>query len=195
LAPRDDLESLSYTTYLFLRGNLPWYPRPIHEEKGKSEAITRLMKSESTGSLLCPGLPEEFWGLLTSSRSLKFEQLPDYSTLKSSFASLATSLDLNITTDKPLNWNASSSDTIASPFLSDPIARSYSQGQHSSECWDGRSSSYFGWDATWWTSQGERDSDLVLPSELEVSLDRQLPHISEVEENFFGERKIFGLDK
>ncbi|CAL1706373.1 unnamed protein product [Somion occarium] len=102
LGPRDDLESLAYTALFLLRGNLPWRPRPRTEPPVRSQEIVRLMKSGCSGSALSTGFPDEFGELLTYSRSLKFDQLPDYGAIGRSFTSMADRM--GCFDSGPLDW-------------------------------------------------------------------------------------------
>lgn len=75
LGRRDDLESLAYILIYFLRGSLPW--------QASSYKNKRVMEcKQKTSALdLCRGLPVEFCTFLTYSRSLPFDQKPDYNYL------------------------------------------------------------------------------------------------------------------
>ena len=84
---RDDLEALSYVLIYFLRGNLPWQGVNISNKKEKYEKI--LEKKVATPlQVLCDGLPEEFSVFLKYSKSLKFEERPDYTWVRRLFKDL-----------------------------------------------------------------------------------------------------------
>ncbi|KIM75748.1 hypothetical protein PILCRDRAFT_827038 [Piloderma croceum F 1598] len=87
LAPRDDIESLALIALFLLRGNLPWKPRPRLESQLRSQEVVQLMKLGCSGLILSTGFPNEFGEVLTYSRSLKFDQLPDYGAVRRSFSS------------------------------------------------------------------------------------------------------------
>jgi casein kinase I family protein HRR25 len=84
---RDDLESLAYMLIYFIRGNLPW--RRLHGETvAETWDIIRDKKLE-TEQLLTVGLPEEFDIFYKYTRSLDFDDLPDYEGLRNLFRGLA----------------------------------------------------------------------------------------------------------
>ena len=88
---RDDIESLGYVFMYFLRGKLPWQNLKARNIKEKYEKIKEkkiMTKIED----LCKGFPEEFSQYCTYCRSLKFEDKPDYSYLRSLFKNLFKSL-------------------------------------------------------------------------------------------------------
>ena len=77
LGRRDDLESLAYVLIYFLRGSLPW--------QGLSRDLVAKSKQETSTSDLCHGLPVELRALLDHSRSLSFNDKPDYGYLSRLF--------------------------------------------------------------------------------------------------------------
>jgi serine/threonine protein kinase len=84
LGRRDDLESLAYVLIYLLRGCLPWQdlssgPRGILKCKRRTKP-----------SNLCHGLPAEFVTFLEYSRSLSFDEIPDYGYISDLFKSLST---------------------------------------------------------------------------------------------------------
>ncbi|KAH8759516.1 casein kinase I isoform delta [Diaporthe sp. PMI_573] len=83
----DDLESLGYVLLYFARGRLPWQGLRAASNKEKNE----LIKEKKTTLLveeLCVGLPEEFATYLNYTRSLGFEDRPDYAYLRQLFRRL-----------------------------------------------------------------------------------------------------------
>ena len=72
LGRRDDLESLAYVLIYFLRGSLPWQDLP-----SGVRGIVR-SKQRTKPSTLCRGLPAAFATFLEYSRSLHFEEIPNY---------------------------------------------------------------------------------------------------------------------
>jgi casein kinase 1 len=84
---RDDLESLAYVLVYFLRGSLPWQGLRAHNKK---EKYARIMNSkiETQPETLCQRLPTEILTFLMYTRSLKFDEKPDYSHLKKMFKEL-----------------------------------------------------------------------------------------------------------
>ena len=85
---RDDLEALGYVLVYFLKGGLPWQGLQISGKKEKYEKI--LEKKVATPSeVLCKDLPEEFAIFLKYSKTLKFEERPDYTWIQRIFKDLA----------------------------------------------------------------------------------------------------------
>ncbi|CAK7206330.1 hypothetical protein SEUCBS139899_009119 [Sporothrix eucalyptigena] len=72
---RDDMEALGHVLLYFCRGSLPW------DENIKEKLTT-------STEVLCRGLPEEFNFYLKYTRSLDFEDKPDYSYLRKIFRDL-----------------------------------------------------------------------------------------------------------
>ncbi|KAK0481480.1 putative casein kinase-1 hhp1 [Armillaria novae-zelandiae] len=107
LSYRDDLESLAYIALFLLRGHLPWKPRPHEESQLHSQEIVRHMKSSCSGKDLSEGFPVEFGDLLDYSRSLDFNQLPDYGMFRCLFASLAGE-----TSDGQFDWTPCYTQTV-----------------------------------------------------------------------------------
>lgn len=78
---RDDLESLGYLLMYFLRGSLPWQGLRATTKTQKYERI-RNKKMDTPVEVLCKGFPQEFMIYLNYTRSLRFEETPDYQYLK-----------------------------------------------------------------------------------------------------------------
>jgi serine/threonine protein kinase len=74
---RDDMESLGYVMLYFCRGSLPW--------QGNIEK-----KITTPTEVLCRGLPNEFAIYMDYTRSLRFNDKPDYSYLRKLFRDLST---------------------------------------------------------------------------------------------------------
>ncbi|KAG1889911.1 kinase-like domain-containing protein [Suillus subluteus] len=74
LGRRDDIESFAYILIYLFRGSLPW----LHCS-GISDNEIIEMKCDTTN--LCQGLPDEVERILTYSRSLSFDEKPDYTLL------------------------------------------------------------------------------------------------------------------
>lgn len=87
LSRRDDLESLGYCLIYFLAGRLPWQGMKA-TSKHKYEHIME-KKMGTAPEILCRGLPVEFCSFLKYARSLKFDETPDYSYLRSLFKGLS----------------------------------------------------------------------------------------------------------
>jgi len=84
---RDDLEGMGYVFLYFLRGSLPWQglrARDVKEKYDKIKEKKIMTKVED----LCKGYADEFVQYCNYCRSLKFEDKPDYSHLRSLFKEL-----------------------------------------------------------------------------------------------------------
>mmetsp|Transcript_25469 Transcript_25469/g.30909 ORF Transcript_25469/g.30909 Transcript_25469/m.30909 type:complete len:376 (-) Transcript_25469:876-2003(-) len=78
---RDDLESLGYVLMYFLRGSLPWQGMKAATKKQKYEKISE-KKMSTPIEVLCKGFPQEFVTYFQFTRSLRFEDKPDYTYLR-----------------------------------------------------------------------------------------------------------------
>lgn len=84
---RDDLESLGYVLMYFCRGSLPWQGLRAANKKQKYDRIMEKKMTTPT-DVLCKGFPQEFVLYLNYSRSLRFDDKPDYSYLRKLFRDL-----------------------------------------------------------------------------------------------------------
>ncbi|KAK9766051.1 serine/threonine protein kinase, variant 2 [Basidiobolus ranarum] len=84
---RDDLESLGYVIMYFLRGSLPWQGLKAATKKQKYDRIMEKKMTTPT-ELLCRTFPNEFAIYLNYTRSLRFDDKPDYSYLRKIFSDL-----------------------------------------------------------------------------------------------------------
>ncbi|KAL1917794.1 uncharacterized protein VTP21DRAFT_3628 [Calcarisporiella thermophila] len=84
---RDDLESLGYVLMYFLRGSLPWQGLKAATKKQKYDRIMEKKMTTPT-EVLCRGFPKEFAVYLNYTRSLRFDDKPDYSYLRRLFRDL-----------------------------------------------------------------------------------------------------------
>ena len=86
---RDDLEGIGYVLVYFYLGRLPWQNKT---DKGKplTQKITE-KKLTTPPELLCKKMPREFSYYFHYCKNLKFEDRPDYNSLKSMFADLLLS--------------------------------------------------------------------------------------------------------
>jgi hypothetical protein len=78
LGRRDDLESLAYILIYFLRGSLPWQSLG---HQGVKEDFVLKVKQQINVHDLCHNLPVEFCKFLEYTRSLSFDDKPDYNHL------------------------------------------------------------------------------------------------------------------
>lgn len=85
---RDDLESVGFVLIYFLKGKLPWQGIPAKTKKSKYDRIKE-KKISTTVEQLVKGLPKEFGKYINNVRNLKFEEKPDYSTLRKYFQDVA----------------------------------------------------------------------------------------------------------
>ncbi|KFY24256.1 hypothetical protein V491_02223 [Pseudogymnoascus sp. VKM F-3775] len=84
---RDDMESLGYLMLYFCRGSLPWQGLKAAEAKQKYDSIMAKKMTTCT-EVLCHGLPNEFAIYLNYTRSLRFDDKPDYVYLRKIFRDL-----------------------------------------------------------------------------------------------------------
>jgi casein kinase 1 len=84
---RDDMESLGYVIMYLLRGSLPWQGLKAGTKRQKYERISE-KKMSTPIEVLCKGYPMEFSAYFTYSRSLRFDDKPDYSYLRKLFRDL-----------------------------------------------------------------------------------------------------------
>jgi len=84
---RDDIESLGYVLMYFNRSSLPWQGLRAANKKQKYEKISE-KKLATKIEHLCKGFPEEFAMYLNYTRSLRFDDKPDYAYLRKLFRDL-----------------------------------------------------------------------------------------------------------
>lgn len=84
---RDDLESLGYLLIYLLQGRLPWQGYISRSKEDKYYKIKQIKKS-TTPEELCEGLPPQFEEYIKYTRSLVYEQDPDYDYLKNLFLTI-----------------------------------------------------------------------------------------------------------
>ncbi|PBK67948.1 kinase-like protein [Armillaria solidipes] len=167
LALHDDVESLAYTALFLLHGSLPWHLRPRDEFQLRSQEIVRHMKSNCSGKDLSEGFPGD---LLDYSRSLDFDQLPDYAKFRHGIS------------DGPLDWTPCDPQTLTCILDEPQLEISEDEDEDDSDYYAFLAEdSYCELDLDMWDSrQGERDRELTLPVEQEVYLDGCTPLIVQV---------------
>ncbi|TPX42786.1 hypothetical protein SeMB42_g04988 [Synchytrium endobioticum] len=84
---RDDLESLGYVLVYFCLGKLPWQGLKGATKQQELDRIKE-KKMNTPTEVLCRGLPDEFHIYLNYTRSLRFDEEPDYSYLQKLFKDL-----------------------------------------------------------------------------------------------------------
>jgi casein kinase 1 len=100
-ARRDDLEGLAYVLIYLLKGSLPWQGLSADSKQAKYQQILEV-KTESIQGSLFEGLPCEFHSFLQYSRSLKFDERPDYTYCKKIFSDLMEKSGFNY--DFEFDW-------------------------------------------------------------------------------------------
>lgn len=86
---RDYMESLGYVLLYFLRRSLPWLGL-LGETRRDEHNLVRDKKMTTPVEELCRGLPDEFQFCTNYTRSLRFDDKPDYSRLRRHFQDLFT---------------------------------------------------------------------------------------------------------
>jgi serine/threonine protein kinase len=81
---RDDLESVLYVVIRFLLGGLPWDHTEAATIEERNDKIGE-MKARILPDVLCAGLPVEFAQTLAITRSLSFDDRPDYFAIRTLF--------------------------------------------------------------------------------------------------------------
>ena len=100
---RDDLEAIGYVLVYFLLGRLPWQGML---NKNKDERYLKIMeiKRDTEPHVLCKGLPVQFEKYISYTRSLEYEQDPDYSMLKQLFLKVLN--DEGLSFDHYYDWDS-----------------------------------------------------------------------------------------
>ncbi len=81
LSRRDDLESICYVLIYFMKKKLPWQNVLGKNQKEKYKKILE-KKLTVPIEVLCRDIPKEFLTMLDYSRSLRYDERPDYDFLK-----------------------------------------------------------------------------------------------------------------
>lgn len=81
---RDDLEGVGYMLLYFVKGMLPWQGHQSPTKEAKYKYISCCKLSTPVGAL-CGGLPVEFASYINYTRSLGFDEKPDYAYLRGLF--------------------------------------------------------------------------------------------------------------
>ncbi|KAJ7115607.1 kinase-like protein [Mycena crocata] len=85
-ARRDDVESIAYLLIYFLRGKLPW--EGLKGTRKQVEDLIMEKKMTTPTDEQCRGFPKEFGIFLDYTRTLRFDDEPDYSYLRNLFRDL-----------------------------------------------------------------------------------------------------------
>ncbi|OAF55060.1 serine/threonine protein kinase [Pseudogymnoascus destructans] len=84
---RDDMESFGYVMLYFCRGSLPWQGLKADTLKQKHDRIRE--EKATSADILFKGFPDEFAIYLDYTRSLRFDDKPDYFYLRKIFRELS----------------------------------------------------------------------------------------------------------
>lgn len=84
---RDDLESIGYLLIYFLKGGLPWQKMKANNKQEKYHKIME-KKMSTLIDVMCKGLPVELNNYVNYTRTLGFEDKPDYGFLRKMFREL-----------------------------------------------------------------------------------------------------------
>ena len=98
---RDDLESVGYVMIYLMKGGLPWQGLKVKSTGNKYQHILD-MKKEISSEELCKDFPIEFQEYLDYTRSLEYEEEPDYEMLKLKFITLVKRLKYKF--DNVFDW-------------------------------------------------------------------------------------------
>jgi serine/threonine protein kinase len=116
---RDDLESLAYVLMYFHRGYLPW--QGIQETSYKKIEAIRKMKSEIMQSEYLGGMDVFFKDFLIYTRSLVFDDKPDYVYLLNLIHECAQRKGiLQTPVSRIFDWETTTI-SVASPFQTQPV--------------------------------------------------------------------------
>ncbi|ORY91035.1 kinase-like domain-containing protein [Syncephalastrum racemosum] len=117
---RDDLESLGYVLMYFCRGSLPWQGLKAANKKQKYDRILERKMATPTEQL-CRNFPGEFAIFLNYTRSLRFDDKPDYKYLHKLFSNLYVRQGYKY--DYVFDWTEqknNSKETTESPVAAQP---------------------------------------------------------------------------
>ena len=106
LGRRDDLESLAYVLVYFLRGSLPWQGLDFEGCDLVAES-----KQQTSTHDLCYGLPPELHTFLDYSRSLSFDDKPNYDYLCSLFDNSLSRAGLQ--SDMAFDWDGGVNEPLS----------------------------------------------------------------------------------
>lgn len=92
---RDDLESVGYVMVYLAKGRLPWQGLQ-KRKKGSSIDEIKDKKMTTTTEELCLGLPSCFKEIIDYSKSLKFDEKPDYDRMRNMILKSAEAHDIDL---------------------------------------------------------------------------------------------------
>ena len=100
---KDDLEAVAYMVLYMLRGNLPWEGIKVKDRQERNKIILEKKASISIDDLTT-GIPPVFATFLRETRSLRFEQRPEYDRWRKMFTNYAR--DQKIRLNDMFDWDA-----------------------------------------------------------------------------------------
>jgi len=118
---RDDLEALGYVLLYLGKGSLPWQGLKAQSKKQKYERIGE-KKMATPVEVLCKGFPSEFATYLNYTKSLRFDDKPDYAYLRKLLRDLFIREGFEY--DCIFDWTMrqDSLNQISPPVISSPIS-------------------------------------------------------------------------
>lgn len=118
---RDDLESIGYILLYFLKGVLPW--QGLQGGRNKNEKYDKIKdkKLHTTVESLCTQVPEEFARYITMCRHFRFDEKPDYVSLRHLFQNVMKrfNFDYDGQYDWVLKMNGGKPDLTAANLAKD----------------------------------------------------------------------------
>eukprot|EP00826_Nyctotherus_ovalis_P045715 TRINITY_DN5088_c0_g1_i17.p2 TRINITY_DN5088_c0_g1~~TRINITY_DN5088_c0_g1_i17.p2 ORF type:complete len:159 (+),score=19.13 TRINITY_DN5088_c0_g1_i17:768-1244(+) len=81
---RDDLEGLGFSLIYLMKGKLPWQGIEVNNKQERYDKIKQY-KMDLDFYVICEGLPEEMLKYMQYCRNLKFNEKPDYQSLRNAF--------------------------------------------------------------------------------------------------------------
>eukprot|EP00831_Metopus_contortus_P037782 TRINITY_DN29764_c0_g2_i1.p1 TRINITY_DN29764_c0_g2~~TRINITY_DN29764_c0_g2_i1.p1 ORF type:complete len:212 (+),score=41.40 TRINITY_DN29764_c0_g2_i1:2-637(+) len=106
---KDDLEGICYVMMYLLRGNLPWMGIITKNKDDKYRKIMEIKLSTSIETL-CKGFPPELQMMIKYCKTLKFEEDPQYDTLKQFLKGIFISNKIEY--DYEFDWNTRANEII-----------------------------------------------------------------------------------
>lgn len=100
---RDDIESMIYVLIYLFNGELPWQGIPAKDNKEKYEKIKQ-KKIKTPVESLCEGLPKEIQEIVHYSRNLRFDDRPNYESIRKIFKLILQKEGLD--QDESFDWDA-----------------------------------------------------------------------------------------
>jgi serine/threonine protein kinase len=184
LRPQDDIESLAYTLFFLVLGNVPWRRTGAYVHESPRNAMARIdaAKRAFGGALPVSGSPTEFSDLLQVARIPTTRLVPSLASTRQMLDNLASRL--GIQRGAPLDWTPIAVTTqMPDHSRIDPIS---STAPNRLVIEDGvvnspYSNSYYGWDISDWDNiRYERSLSATFPSHDAELLDGQIPELGRI---------------